>query len=155
MAQVRVIKKWDGNRPNINLLLGTFCAYLTDQRIKEQKAIVKISTPAHSANTTIQWIEQLLYTPICDHRKFAVWRILAPYLINVKGLSSEGAFSIIEEWLERCNQQSRLSFSPKSKIREGIKGTAKGYRPISYEKLKIENNELYEKINGKQGLISC
>jgi endonuclease IV len=81
-----------------------------------------------------------------DHRKFAVWRILAPYLINVKGLSAEQAFSVIEEWLNRCNQLNRLNFYPNSKIREGIKGAAKGYRPISCKKLKIENNELYRKL---------
>ena len=97
---------------------------------------------------TIQWIELLLQIPLQDHRKFAIWRILAPYLINVKGLPADQAFGIIEEWLGKCGELRRLNFYPKSKIREGIKGAAKGYRPISYEKLKIENSELYERFNG-------
>ena len=97
---------------------------------------------------TIQWIELLLQTPLQDHRKFAIWRILAPYLLNVKGLPAEQAFDIIEEWLGKCGELRRLNFYPKSKIREGIKGAAKGYRPIAYEKLKIENSELCERLNG-------
>ena len=36
-TQVKIVKKWDGNWPKINLLIGTFCAYLKDQSIKEQK----------------------------------------------------------------------------------------------------------------------
>jgi hypothetical protein len=67
-GQVKLIKMWDGNRPNINLLIGTFCAYLKDQSIKEKKLIMKIGPSAH----TIQWIEQLLCTPIDDYRKFVV-----------------------------------------------------------------------------------
>jgi hypothetical protein len=144
-AQVRLIEKWDGNRPNINLLVGTFCAYLRNQEIIELKkcnSLPRVVTATSSG--AIQWIERLLQTPIHDHRKFAVWRILAPYLISVKGLSAEQASSIIEEWLNRCNQLNRLNFHPESKTREGIRGAAIGYRPISCEKLKIENNELYQ-----------
>jgi 3'-phosphoadenosine 5'-phosphosulfate sulfotransferase (PAPS reductase)/FAD synthetase len=35
----------------------------------------------------IKWIEILLQTPIDDYRKNAIWRILAPYLINTKNLT--------------------------------------------------------------------
>ena len=148
-VQVKTIKKWDGNRPGINLLIGSFCAYLYDQAKAKAKCNCKCDTQSvFTDKITIQWIELLLQTPLQDHRKFAIWRILAPYLINVKGLPAEQAFGIIEEWLGKCSDLRRLNFYPKSKIREGIKGAAKGYRPISYEKLKIENNELYERLNG-------
>ncbi len=33
--EVRIIQRWDGYRPKINLLLGSFRAYLMDQTIKE------------------------------------------------------------------------------------------------------------------------
>jgi hypothetical protein len=33
---------------------------------------------------TIRWIETLLQIPISDRRKYALWRIVAPYLINIK-----------------------------------------------------------------------
>lgn len=86
-------------------------------------------------------------SPIQDHRKFAVWRILATYLINVKKVSEDEASNVIEIWLNKCGKLNRLSFYPKSKIKEGNDGSTKGYRPISFEKLKIENTELYERFH--------
>jgi hypothetical protein len=38
-AMVKIIRKWDNNRPNINLLLGSFCAYLKDLKLKEQRLL--------------------------------------------------------------------------------------------------------------------
>jgi hypothetical protein len=146
-AQVRIIKEWDGNRPNFNLLIGTFCAYLRNQQTKDLQSQGSnyIITPSNNGKGgNIHWIEQLLRAPIQDHRKFAIWRILAPYLINVKGVSKDEAYNVIENWLNECDKLNRLSFYPKSKIREGIRGAAKGYFPIGFEKLKIENSELYE-----------
>jgi hypothetical protein len=49
---------------------------------------------AAGANTTIiPWIEKLLQTPIQDYRKFSGWRILSPYLMNVKRLSYDNAIA--------------------------------------------------------------
>jgi len=31
------------------------------------------------------------------------WRVLAPYLVNVKHLSFEESFDIIDKWLDKCN----------------------------------------------------
>jgi hypothetical protein len=45
--------------------------------------------------------------------------------------------------LDGCNKLERLNFNPKLKIKEGLKGASKGYYPISLEKLKEENKELY------------
>ena len=44
-AQVKIIKKWDNNRPRITLLLGSFCAYLKDQKLKEQRFLNKMQPP--------------------------------------------------------------------------------------------------------------
>lgn len=93
--EVRIIQRWDGQlRPKINLLLGSFHAYLVDQRIKElqrQKELkvkyqirMKKNDNNTSSITAIPWIELLLETPIEDYRKNAISLILAPYLINVK-----------------------------------------------------------------------
>ena len=35
-SEVRIIQKWDGHRPKINLLLGSFYAYLVDRKFKEE-----------------------------------------------------------------------------------------------------------------------
>ena len=43
-----------------------------------------------------------------------------------------------------CNKLEMLNFNAKIKIKEGLKGASKGYFPISLEKLKEENKELYD-----------
>ena len=61
------------------------------------------SAHVKTANSTkIWWIEKLLQTPIEDYRKFAVWRILAPYLINIRKYSTEEASGTLKNWLDRC-----------------------------------------------------
>ncbi|HEY7569883.1 MAG TPA: DNA primase noncatalytic subunit PriX [Nitrososphaeraceae archaeon] len=150
-AQVRIIKKWDGNRSNISLLVGSFCAYLTDKRLKEEDRRQQLKYNSRnfremSNKGDIHWIETLLLTPIHDYRKYAIWRILAPYLINVKRLSYEQAYSIIKQWLKQCSNLRRLDFHPDVRIREGLTGASRGYPPVSYQKLRDENIMLYETL---------
>jgi hypothetical protein len=83
----------------------------------------------------------------------SVWRILAPYLLNVKKQSNEEASAIISKWLDKCDKLHRLNFYPKSKIKEGLRGAEKGYYPISFENLRQDNTQLYDLLkddhNGK------
>jgi hypothetical protein len=72
-----------------------------------------------------------------------VWRILSPYRLNVKKLPKE-AYSVITEWLDKCDKLEKLNFNTNLKIKEGLKGASKGYFPISPEKLKEENKQLYD-----------
>jgi hypothetical protein len=147
-AQVRIIKKWDGNRPNISLLIGSFCTYLTDKRLKDeerkqlQKHIYRNVIDLNNKGS-IHWIERLLITPINDCRKYAIWRILAPYIINVKCLPNDMAYDIIVKWLDQCDKLRRLDFHPDAKIKEGLTSASRGYLPVSYRKLKDENIMLY------------
>ena len=156
--EVRIVKRWNGWRPNINLLLGSFCAYLADKKIKkeeetkrrwrQQRQQKQFSDTNHLTvmiNNEIIWIEKLLQTPIQDHRKYAIWRILAPYLLNVKKLSYKQASDIIKDWLDRCSNLKRLSFIANQKIKDGLNGT-KGYFPISFEELKTECNDIYNEL---------
>jgi hypothetical protein len=39
-----------------------------------------------------------------------------------------------------------LNFNPKTKIKDGLRGASKGYLPISMEKLKEENGQLYDLV---------
>ena len=145
-GEVRIIHQWDGVRPKIRML-DDFYVYLADQKIKElqemQRWKVKKQQSINSKIDTITWIERLLQTPIEDDRKFVVWRILAPYLLNVRKLSYDEAFNIIKDWLSRCDKLRRLDFNTNLKIKEGIKGAQKGYFPISFEDLKVANPKLY------------
>lgn len=81
--------------------------------------------------------------PISDHRKYYIWRILSPYLLNVKNLSNE-AYLIMNDWLDKCNNIERLNLNAKAKIRDGLNGASKGYYPVSLEELKEENKSLYD-----------
>jgi hypothetical protein len=67
--------------------------------------------------------------------------MLSPYLLTVKKLPKE-AYSVIKEWLDKCDNLEKLNFNTKLKIKEGLKGASKGYFPISLEKLKEENKQL-------------
>jgi hypothetical protein len=112
-TEVKIVQKWNGIRPSIKPLLTEFYIYLADTKIKEIRDIRKrrdrsISYSAEYDNDKIPWIETLLQTPISDHRKYALWRVLAPYLINIKKLSYENALSRITEWLNKCDKINSL-----------------------------------------------
>jgi hypothetical protein len=100
----------------------------------------------------IKWIEKgILDHPLSDHRKYIIWRILSPYLLNVKKLPKEEAYSLMKEWLDKCNKLEKLSFNPKIKIKDRLRGASKGYYPISMEKLKEENRQLYDAVVNRIG----
>lgn len=103
---VKIIQKWDEHRPKINYLLRDFRHWLIDQRIHgllEEESKPKKNSHSLDVGGTenigycdnIWWIDKLLETPIHDHRKFTVWRILSPYLMNVKKIPYDDAYYII------------------------------------------------------------
>ena len=142
--EVKIIQRWDGQRPAINYLLRDFRRWLINEKMT-QRLINGRRAQSQTVNSTkIKWIEKLLQTPVDDYRKFAVWRILAPYLINIRKYSPEEASGTIKNWLDRCSSLRRLDFSPNYIIKYNINSAKKsGYLPISLEKLKIENSYLY------------
>jgi non-catalytic primase subunit PriX-like protein len=149
---VKIIQKWDGNRPPINYLLRDFRRWLINEKIEQQKLSSKErgrrkSVGTSRNNTAIPWIEKLLQTPVEDYRKFAILRILAPYLINIKRASVENAFSMIKDWLNKCNSLRQLDFNPEYIVKYNINSAKRtGYLPISLEKLKIENSRLHSVV---------
>lgn len=159
-SEVKIIQRWNSYRPRINLLLGSFYVYLIDRRIKQllqqKKKLEKgwhehnaTTEPSQSsaagANTTIPWIEKLLQTPMQDHRKFSVWRILSPYLMNMKKISYNDAIYIIKGWLDKSSNLRRLDFRPDYYISYNLKmASRKGYFPITANRLKDENKRLYD-----------
>jgi hypothetical protein len=153
---VKIVKRWNGHRPRIGLLLEDFYVYLCNQRIKElqsqrcNNSRHEIEVNAISGN--IRWIENLLKTPIADFRKLAIWRILVPYLLNIRGLSPDDTMSIIREWLDRCNQLRRLDFSPNHRIKS-VLNSSKDFLPISCSKLRAENEGFYNLLQEKGVLL--
>ena len=139
-SQVQIVQKWNGTtKVPIDLLYSKFLAYLIDQESSNKerklgKKVIKTFLSENGNSSSILWIERLLQTPLSKYRKYCVWRILAPYLINVKHLSFEESFDIIDKWLD-------------------IGAVNKGYLPISFDNpkkeprtLKTDNRELYDYV---------
>lgn len=169
-SQIRILQKWNGIRGEIGTVVDDFRIWLTQEEINLnrlstnktkfnhnkiyfnhyyiEKDVNKFSSlPKQSSK--INWIEMLLNTSLEDHRKYCLWRILGPYLLNVRSLSEQVSSHVMEEWLIRCNDKRKLDFHPHNKIYNIIKGN-KGFLPISYSKLKDENTELYYLLDSKK-----
>ena len=146
-SQVRIVQDMKTANPvPIKPLLRDFRHYLIEQSLNEKHRQLK-SKSKHSNSGEIWWIERLLETPLSDFRKYCIWRILAPYLLNIRKVSEKESYDIIANWLDQCSNLRRLDFNYNQKIGEGIEGAAKGYLPINREKLKKENPELFLKIS--------
>jgi Primase X len=147
---VKVIQKWDGIRPEINYLLAGFKRYIINEKYLEllnankrkRRGYLKVNDISDSSNE-IDWIERLLQTPLPDFRKYCIWRILSPYLLNIKKLSEQESYDIIANWLDQCSNLRRLDFNRRQKILEGLEGATEGYLSIGHDKLKEENGDLY------------
>jgi Primase X len=145
MAQVRIIQRWDGIRPAINWILRDYRRYLIQERFEEMgtESNRSHSNYVHQSNKT-GWIETLLATSLTDHRKYILWRILAPYLINIKKLSYDEALKVTNDWLDKCGKLRPLNFNKKDRIKANLRAARRvGYLPIAFEKLKEDNKELH------------
>jgi Primase X len=150
---------WTGSQINTKMGWPEICdtisvtrfrIWLINKRLEQSRSTNRARTQTTNS-TTIRWVEKLLQIPIDDHRKFVVWRILAPYLINIRKSSSEWAYDTIQNWLDICRNLKQLDFSPNYTVRYNIKSAKRnGYLPISLEKLKIENSYLYHVLVNSQ-----
>jgi non-catalytic primase subunit PriX-like protein len=148
--KVRIIQKWDGYRPPINLLLDSFHVYLLDQKIKEVKLKKRIEQKfgfKEGERHSLSWIETLLQTPVSDFRKNAIGLILAPYLINIRKMSYEEAFQMLQDWLDKCNELRRLDPNFSYKIKYSLNAAIRKQQlPLKLTTLESKNKELYEML---------
>jgi hypothetical protein len=87
---------------------------------------------------------KIIANSLDDYRKFVAWRILAPYLMNIRKCSIDEAYDTIRNWLDRCRNLRQLDFNSIYMIKHDINSARRGgYLPISLEKLKTENPYLY------------
>ncbi len=156
--EVKIVQRWDGTRPPINYLLRDFRIWLVAENINDKREEIKNSKYRNSSTNSyryystniIPWIEKLLQTPIANYRKYALWRILMPYLFNVKKLSESEVIDITQTWLNKCDLLRSLDFNAKYLIRQNIRNSKKNhYLPISFDKLSSENNGLHDILSGK------
>lgn len=108
-AEVKIIQRWDGHRPDYRLLLGSFYADLVGQQPPIPQVSGKNLSLPNWLGKGIPWIEKLLQTPIEDNRKRARDLIIIPYLVVRRGLTDETQISnIVMQWADRCSELRRL-----------------------------------------------
>jgi hypothetical protein len=100
--EVKIIQRWNGERPAINYLLRYFQLWLINEKMKQRLIDNKRARAQTTNTTTFWWIEKLLYTPLDDYRKFVMWLILAPYLINIRKCSTYETSDMMKNWLDMC-----------------------------------------------------
>ena len=151
--RVKIVQEWDGHRPSIALMIGSFQLWLATKQKKEEAKFAKISntiiesSPGNSAPRKIEWIEILLKTPLDDYRKTIVNLVLAPYLINIRQLEYQAAFDIIKSWLERCASLRKLGFGTESLTGNALATASKtGYKPMRLDTLKQRNAAVYREL---------
>ena len=54
-------------------------------------------------------------------------------------------FSILVKWIRDCDKIRSIDFDYRNVIKSGLKGV-KNFRPISFDDLKKDYHDLYEKI---------
>jgi hypothetical protein len=154
-TEVKIVQKWDGNRPAINWLLRDFRRYLIQEKINNnvaERKRARLSPTAKRTPAKRMWIETLLDIPIGDYRKEAIRRIIAPYLINIRKLVYDDAFNVAKDWLHSCDKMRPLDFNANVRIKDAIRAAARvGYLPMAFNDLKSEDVELYRHISNRLG----
>lgn len=146
-SKVRLIQKWDGRRIPIQLLLKDFRRWITQEEFDQKRKIRRLKSRILNNISTkksdrIEWIEKLLQTLLEDHRKYCLFHILTPYLVNVKRLYPEEVSRVLCSWLYKCNSVNPLSFDPLAEIKNRI-GYVRDFKPMSLAKLQEDNNDVY------------
>jgi hypothetical protein len=153
-----IIKKWNKVRVSITKeLIEEFRIWLIQKKIDLQKQRQKLLVERFknknkfvgSSSNYYSWIENLIQTPIPDYRKLVIDLVLAPYLINVRKLSYQESYTIIKNWLDKCNELEHLDNyrNFEYRIEYQLKNAMnKQIGPMSKEKIKTDStyNELYQ-----------
>ena len=155
-AEVKIVKKFDNdNVKPINIrLLRDYRLWLADDDLLRKKKKQDSRLQNRSCNIIDKnesakkyfWIERLLQTPVPCFRRYCLYRILVPYLVNIRKLNSEKCYDFLNTWLEKCNMLSKISFNTESEIRTRLIAV-KDYEPLSLYKLRTENADLYYLLN--------
>jgi hypothetical protein len=129
-------------------MLREFRLYLADIDIRKRmvgnnkkRKNVSVKNVYHSS-IQYNWIEKLLQTPIEDGRKYVLWKILCPYLVNIKKIPYQESHRILKTWLEKCNDLRQLDFNTVVEIKAKL-NHVKDYNPISIKTFMNDNKDLY------------
>jgi len=153
-TEVKIVEKFDNdNIKPINIrLLRDFRLRLADIDLQEKQRKLNIQDRKDALNfekvasiNKYYWIERLLQNPIPSFRRYSLFRVLVPYLVNIRKFDNHTCFNILMTWLEKCNDLSKILFDRETEIKARLNGV-KNYKPVSLYKLRDENSELYHLI---------
>lgn len=121
-----------------------------DDKVEKLERRHKISTGLLKNVSSIDWIDRLLQTGVEDNRKNLLFWVLAPYLITVRGLDYKKAYSILDSWLENCDQVKKLEpdrTAFRYRLRYCLDTTEDQERkPIKYETFKQYYPNVYKTL---------
>ncbi|MDF0680309.1 MAG: hypothetical protein P0116_05030, partial [Candidatus Nitrosocosmicus sp.] len=142
-AEVKIVQKFDNdNVKSIDIkLFRDYRLWLADNDLLRKKKKKNSRLQNKSCNIIDKndsakkyfWIERLLQTPLPCFRRYCLYHILVPYLVNIRKLNSEKCYDILMTWLEKCNTLSKISFNMESEIRTRLIAV-KDYKPLSLYK---------------------
>lgn len=106
------------------------------------KADVMRYVPAQKPRTGrgYAYVEDLLAHPVSDGRHRLTWLVLAPYLVNVKGLSDEEAIERIRAFVAVAGETSAMKRFVEYNVRRARRN---GLLPPTFATLKTEHPDLY------------
>jgi hypothetical protein len=151
--EVKIMQEWDGFRPDVKLMLGSFHSYLVAKKLEEDQKREKYSN--HSLDTqngqVTYWIEKLIDTPLDDFRQIARDLIIIPYLIVRKGMTDVNEIeAIVMRWADKCNELEPLRPSYREferDMRYRIRVVMRDMiPPKSFDTLQEENPALAQKL---------
>jgi hypothetical protein len=165
-SEVKIVYRWDGYKPNIRWLLRDYRMYLIQERNnevlanlhKDQKRLRSQwrrgiePSQYYQQISKIDWIELLYHKALCDFRRFCIWRVFAPYFINIRRLSQSEASNLIKNWLDRCSLLRRLDFNAERNIKYALK-TVKNFLPIGKEQLKVVDDGRFYTLLKMEGIV--
>jgi hypothetical protein len=155
-SEFKIVQPWNGYKPNIRWFLHDYWMHLIREKNnevlnglrKDQKRLrsqcrrgidpTQCQQSCQQVNK-IDWIESLYRKPLNDFRKFCIWRIFAPYFINIRRLHQSEALDLIKDWLDRCSHLKRLNFNAERNVKYALK-TIRNFRPIGQDQLRMEND---------------
>lgn len=129
-----------------------------NKKFRNKAKILSVRNNQFENGNYYSWVEHLILTPIPNYRKLVIDLILAHYLINVRKLSYEESYTIIKNWLDRCDKLENLDNyrNFEYRIKYALKNAVnKGIGPMSKEKIKTDStySELYQLLKKEKVLL--
>ncbi|MBS7612537.1 DNA primase noncatalytic subunit PriX [Candidatus Bathyarchaeota archaeon] len=92
-----------------------------------------------------RWIEELLKHPVDDGRHRLLWLVVAPYLVNVKGVPVSEAEKIAYDWLVECCRRKKVEGDLRRLAKYYVNyASRRRLKPLSFQTLKSQYPELFE-----------